>query len=196
MGVAGTSAVWVWLVPLQCGCGWYLCSVDVADISAVWAWLVLMWLCVLGDLIWILTQSQLRAVSRLVQSLMDAAVRTQQEKRGSVAGDDDSDSESVDSFESISNERSRPNKTSSGSKNKKVSRSSQRYSKIFQERVKAYMEGRKNLPSHEVIQNSFHLKTGKVDLQLCDDTASSGVEGSLLIQVVITVITGNHSHHW
>lgn len=144
-----------------------------------------------GDLIWILTQSQLRAVSRLVQSLMDAAVRTQQLKRVEDGGTD-SDTESVDSLDSISstNDRSRPSandkSSSSKAKSKKSnsSRSSQRREKLISGRMKEYMDGRRNLPSHEVIQNSFHLKTGKVDLQLCDDTTSTGVQGSLLIQVL------------
>lgn len=35
----------------------------------------------LGDVIWILTQSQLRALSRLVQTLMDAAVKSAQRMR-------------------------------------------------------------------------------------------------------------------
>ncbi len=141
-------------------------------------------MCGPGDLIWILTQSQLRAVSRLVQSLMDAAVRTQQQKRGALDGRD-SDEESVDSLESVtaSNDRGKPKPSGNHRKHKKQSRSSQHHERVFEEKMKEYMEGRKNLPSHEVIQNSFHLKTGKVDLQLCDDMASSGSEGSLLIQV-------------
>lgn len=147
-----------------------------------------------GDLLWILTQSQLRAVSRLVQSLMDAAVRTQQLKRiGSEDGGTDSDQESVDSFDSVSssNDRGKPisnNKagnTKGKTKKTRSSRSSQRHEKVLSERMKEYMDGRRNLPSHEVIQSSFHLKTGKADLQLCDDTASNGVQGSLLIQVLL-----------
>lgn len=163
-----------------------------------------------GDLIWILTQSQLRAVSRLVQSLMDAAVRTQQLKRMEEE-DEGSDGESIDSQDSISSERSSgktsANKSASDSKKKKTkpkkgrsSRSSLLKDRLMTEKVAQYMDGKKNLPAYEVIQNSFHLKTGKVDLQLCDDTSrdtenvdkSGGkasadhVQGSLLIQVRMT----------
>lgn len=149
-----------------------------------------------GDLIWILTQSQLRAVSRLTQTLMDAAVRTQQVQReGEEADSQDSEA----SFESTSSERS-SHKSATGTHDSKVeenkkakkpkkrkSKSSIQKDKVLQERISQYREGKVNLPSYEVIQNSFHLKTGKVDLQLCDDIGNSGVtdtvQGSMLIQV-------------
>ena len=153
----------------------------------------------LGDLMWILTQSQLRAVSRLVQSLMDAAVHTQQNKREE---EEASDSESVDSLDSASSDRisnkSSPNfihKSASSLKKKKkpkklrLSNLASASEKLVAERLTQYQEGQKNLPAYEVIQNSFHLKTGKVDLQLCDDTSAAGgstayVQGSLLAQVL------------
>ena len=146
-----------------------------------------------GDLIWILTQSQLRAVSSLVQSLMDAAVHTQQNKR--EEDEDESDSESVDSQDSASKERSASKLSANVStksmnsdekskpKKSRSSQSFQRRNKFVSEKTSQYMEGRRNLPAHDVIQNSFHLKTGKVDLQLCDDT-SAHVQGSLLVQVL------------
>ena len=49
-----------------------------------------------GDIIWIVTQSQLRAVSRLVQSLMDAAVKSAQRVReGSEKSSASSSMESI-----------------------------------------------------------------------------------------------------
>ena len=42
--------------------------------------------------------------------------------------------------------------------------------------VRDWQEGRVSLPPHEVIQNSFHLHSGHVNLQLCDDTESDGAE--------------------
>lgn len=140
-----------------------------------------------GDIIWILTQLQLRAVSRLVQSLMDAAVRTQQATRGA-----DSDRDSTGSLESLSSDvgsQKSDSKADREAKQRKgrTSKLSSNRKKAAQERVAQYREGKVNLPAHEVIQNSFHIKTGKVDLQLCDDTSESGVsdtvQGSMLIQV-------------
>lgn len=135
-----------------------------------------------GDIIWVLTQSQLRAVSRLVQSLMDAAVRTQQQQR------QDGDDSSLGSLESLSSEKGSQKTDKSGkeTKRKKPKSSSQREQAV-QERISQYREGKLNLPAHDVVQNSFHFKTAKVDLQLCDDTSGSEltdtVQGSMLIQV-------------
>lgn len=147
-----------------------------------------------GDLIWILTQSQLRAVSRLTQSLMDTAVRTAQRQRKDQE-DPDSDRDSDVSNESVSSERgtqrpARDTKVEEKQKKKKKKRpsktSSQRL-KVIEERLAQYREGKKNLPSFEVIQNSFHVKTGKMDLQFCDDMGDSGitdtVQGTMLIEV-------------
>lgn len=153
-----------------------------------------------GDLIWILTQSQLRAVSHLVQSLMDAAVRTHQLQRVEQEGEEDSDRDSKGSLESISSDgglqrasyqtgkKDDSDKKMKKSKNKKRQpKSSSVRNKLLQERISQYREGKQNLPSYEVIQNSFHVKTGKVDLQLCDDMSGSDmtdtVQGSMLIQV-------------
>lgn len=142
----------------------------------------------IGDIIWILTQSQLRAVSRLVQSLMDAAVRTHQQQEGE---EDSDDGDSYGSLESVYSEKGsqksdKPDKDAK-KKKRKQSKSSSQKEKVIQERIAQYREGKQNLPAHEVIQNSFHFKTGKVDLQLCDDTTDSGVtdaiQGSMLIQV-------------
>ena len=147
----------------------------------------------IGDLIWILTQSQLRAVSRLTQSLMDAAVRTAQQQR---VEQDDSDRDSDMSMDSVSSERGAQRsstrdkvdeKQQKKKKKKRPSKSSSQKLKVIEERIAHYREGKKNLPAYEIIQNSFHMKTGKVDLQLCDDMGDSGVtdtvQGTMLIEV-------------
>ncbi len=41
--------------------------------------------------------------------------------------------------------------------------------KACQSRTQDYQDGTKALPAHEVIQDSFHLQLGIVDLQLCDN---------------------------
>ena len=159
-------------------------------------------LCVcIGDLIWILTQSQLRAVSRLTQSLMDAAVRTAQQQRGEQ---DDSDRDSDISMDSVSSERGTQRsynmrdkvdeKQQKKKKKKRPSKSSSQRQKVIEERITQYREGRKNLPPYEIIQNSFHVKTGKMDLQLCDDMGDSGVtdtvQGTMLIEVRMQEVGG------
>lgn len=137
----------------------------------------------LGDLVWVLTQFQLRAVSRLVQSLMDAAVRTYQLQRG------DSDKESEGSIESVSTDKPVAPNNNSGErkKTKRKSKASSAKDKAVQERIEKYREGKLNFPPYEVVQNSFHFKTGKVDLQLCDDIGNAAgtdtVRGSMLIEV-------------
>ena len=49
-----------------------------------------------------------------------------------------------------------------------------------------------NIPRYKVIQNSFHLRSGKIDLQLCNDVVkedgSSKVQGSMLIQLTELVV--------
>lgn len=154
---------------------------------------------ILGDLIWILTQSQLRAVSKLVQSLMQAAVkaaqvaRLEQEKL-------DSDRESVDSMEStISTQSSefggaRPKQKSE--KKKKQSKSSSEKSSMsaasqrtVKQRISDYREGIQPIPEYEVIQDSFHFCSGKIELQLCDDTEESHTaQGSMLLQLCQLVV--------
>ncbi len=169
---------------------------------------------ILGDLIWIVTQSQLRAVSMLVQSLMQAAVkaaqvaRLEQEKQ-------DSDRESVDSMEStISTQsseygRARPGQKSVDSKKKKGKQSSANKSmsasqRAVKQRLSDFREGIQSIPYYEVIQDSFHFRSGRIELQLCDDTEESHTaQGSMLLelcQLVVDVYTdqqaGAGRAHW
>ena len=137
----------------------------------------------LGDLVWILSQSQLRSASRLIQSLMAAAVKNARKER------EKEESSSTDSSETSSVDGGRsgwgqdPSQKSARGKKGKRSLSTKE-KRVLHE----YQEGVRNLPAWEVIQDSFHLRTGWVDLQLCDDTAegeegSRTVEGSLLIRL-------------
>lgn len=161
----------------------------------------------LGDLIWILTQSQLRALSRLVQTLMDAAVKVAQRTR--EEREKESEEGSTSSLESIVSapgdtptshklshqeqrqhrEQEKKNrKSTSKRKAKKLSAAEA----AIQERVEKYRDGTLSIPRYEVIQNSFHLRSGKIDLQLCNDVVkedgSRKVQGSMLIQLTELVV--------
>ena len=158
----------------------------------------------LGDIIWIVTQTQLRAVSKLVQSLMEAAVHTAQAARGDGEGQD-SDRESVDSLESVMSSESGGSKASAGSeagKNKKETSGGNKTGKkarprksltdkerVIKQRITDYRDGRLTVPSYEVVQDSFHLRSGKIELQLCDDTKESHTaQGSMLLQLCELVV--------
>ena len=159
----------------------------------------------LGDVIWILTQSQLRALSRLVQTLMDAAVKVAQRER--EERERESEEGSASSLESIvstpgdtptshklsqqqqKRDRDKKNrKASLKKKSKKLSAAEE----AIQERIAKYRNGELNIPRYEVIQNSFHLRSGKIDLQLCNDVikedGSRKVQGSMLIQLTELVV--------
>ena len=153
----------------------------------------------LGDVVWIVSQSQLRAVSKLVQSFLDAAVRTAQRDRESVEGSDSPEAS--------------PGEVRRGGKKKGGALEGRRVPKVtpkeraFQQTMVNFREGKRNLPAYEVIQDSFHLRTGKVDLQLCDDTSmgenESAVEGSVLIRLFELTVdiyfdqpAGSGRNHW
>ena len=118
-------------------------------------------------------------------------MQTHQLQRAEAEAESDRDSDG--SLESVSSEmsthrstRRRAEAEEKKSKSKKrKSKSSVQKNKLLQERIAQYREGKLNLPSYEVIQNSLHVKTGKVDLQLCDDTSggTDTVQGSMLIEV-------------
>ena len=165
----------------------------------------------LGDVIWILTQSQLRALSRLVQTLMDAAVKTAQRLREEREKESEgSTSSSLESLASVSGDAPFSHKLSShsqeqtskqqqqqGKKSRKASskKRSQGLSateQLIKKRISDYRDGKLSIPKYEVIQNSFHLRSGKIDLQLCNDVVkedgSSNVQGSMLIQLTELVV--------
>lgn len=162
----------------------------------------------LGDVIWILTQSQLRALSRLIQTLMDAAVRTAQRTREEREKESEgSTSSSMESIVSAPGDTPLGHKLShhqeeqrrqSKKKNNKTSNSSKKSKALsakemkINQRIADYRNGKLNIPKYEVIQNSFHLRSGKIDLQLCNDVikedGSRKVQGSMLIQLTELVV--------
>ena len=139
----------------------------------------------LGDVMWILSQSQLQAVSRLIQTLMSAAVRMaqkQREKNEALLGDD---TESI-SGESVMSEEgsvrgaeggwgsksSQKKSDKKGKGHKKKAGLSQKEWEV-KNRIQDYRSGRRNIPAHEIIQDSVHIQTGKIDLQFCDDSTGT-----------------------
>ena len=158
----------------------------------------------LGDIIWILTQSQLRALSRLVQTLMDAAVRTAQRTREEKEKESEGSASSMESIVSAPGDTPLGHKLShreqqkhkKEKKNSKMSTSAKKKltatEELIRKRTTDYRDGKKSIPKHEVIQDSFHLRSGKIDLQLCNDViredGSSKVQGSMLIQLTELVV--------
>lgn len=138
----------------------------------------------LGDVVWIVSQSQLRAVSKLIQSFLEAALKTTHQSQESGTSPEPTSGEA----------RKRKGDVPKGGKkaegrNTKTRPKVTPREKAFQQTIADFREGRRNLPPYEVIQDSFHLRTGKVDLQLCDDTkVGSTVEGSMLIQLLELVV--------
>lgn len=146
---------------------------------------------ILGDLVWVVTQSQLKALSRLAQSLTESAVNFAQFERVRLR----SSCESLDSIESSSSvyEERKPDKPM------KRSQSPRKDDKDIHKanRLLEYQMGVKNLPSYEVIQDSFHLKTGNVDIQLCDENASLLLQvRELLVDVYLDQLAGSGRCHW
>ena len=160
----------------------------------------------LGDVIWILTQSQLRALSRLVQTLMDAAVKAAQHTREEREKESEGSTSSLESLASVSgdtpfshklsshsgDQRKQQGKKGRKSSSKKQSKGVSATDQLIKQRIADYRDGKLNIPKYEVIQNSFHLRSGKIDLQLCNDVikedGSSKVQGSMLIQLTELVV--------
>ena len=134
----------------------------------------------LGDVVWIVSQSQLRAVSKLIQSFLEAALKTSQQSEESSTSPEPTSGEAKGG--------KKGGKKAEGKSAKTRPKVTPR-EKAFQQTLSDFREGKRNLPPYEVIQDSFHLRTGKVDLQLCDDTTvGSTVEGSMLIQLLELVV--------
>jgi hypothetical protein len=150
----------------------------------------------LGDVMWVLSRSQLQAVSRLVQTLMTAAVLTaqrQREEREALLGDDSGSvsGESLASEEgwsSVAGDDRQTRKKSSSPKNsrkKSESKSEKRRGKSkglsqkereMKQKMYEYRSGLANMPAYDVIQNSVHVQTGNIDLQFCEDSAEEDDE--------------------
>lgn len=130
----------------------------------------------LGDITWILSQSQLQAVSRLIQTLVGAAVglaqRERLEREAQLANDTDSISgESIVSEEGGSLEGKKGLKRKSKNKEKKGLTQKE---VIMKQKIYDYRSGRAPIPVYEVIQDSVHVQTGNVDLHFCDDSTGEG----------------------
>lgn len=154
----------------------------------------------LGDLVWVLTQEQLKAASMLVQSLTDAAVKSNQRERAKVR----SSKESLDSIESVSSttsggrrdEESRPKKIKRAKSPLKDNKEMQREMGIRNREVK-YQLGKMSLPSYEVIQDSIHIKTGKLNIQLCDDHGNLLLEvNKLIVDIYPDQTATSGRYHW
>ena len=141
----------------------------------------------LGDVVWIVSQSQLRAISKLIQSFLEAALKTAHQSQESNTSPEPTSGE-VRREGKRKGDVPKVGKKADGRNTKTRPKVTPR-EKAFQQTIADFREGRRNLPPYEVIQDSFHLRTGKVDLQLCDDTTvGSTVEGSMLIQLLELVV--------
>lgn len=148
----------------------------------------------LGDMVLILTQSQLKGTSLLIQSVIRRGLDSYHKEK----------KRKQEEKEKAERERQRQVSSSSDKKSKKISppkknvavvdastpkevilalREKHRLEKL-EEKLKEYQDGRQFLPMFEVVQNSFHVRTGRLDIQFCDDVnrfAEGGVNSSLLI---------------
>ncbi len=132
----------------------------------------------LGDLSWVISQENLKSVSLLVQSLIEAAVKWNQKERKKIEllrGSRDS-LDSVGSSSSLASSTKEEDSTRHVRKSKSSTKDLRRETSVRNRELR-YQLGQENLPMYEVIQDSIHIKSGCVNLQLCDG------DGSLLLQV-------------
>lgn len=160
----------------------------------------------LGDVIWVVTQEQLKALSMLLQSLVEVAVTFAQHERTEQAllrGSRDS-LDSIDSISSsgtvgIPEEKKTDKKEKERERGKRVRKDDKEVQKerLLVARLLEYQMGSTNLPSYEVIQDSFHLKTGSLDLQLCDERGSLLLQvKKLLVDVYLDQTAASGRSHW
>jgi len=157
----------------------------------------------LGDMVLILTQSQLRRASLLVQAMIRTGLdsyhkqkRRKQEEMNKKK-DDDKEMQSVPQLGTKSVDK-KSKKSKPPTKNVVVVdantpketilalREKYRAEKL-EEKLREYQDGRKPFPMFEVVQTSFHVRSGRLDIQFCDDITKSvevgGVNSSLLIML-------------
>lgn len=160
----------------------------------------------LGDVIWVVTQEQLKALSMLLQSLVEVAVTFAQHERTEQAllrGSRDS-LDSIDSISSsgtvgIPEEKKTDKKEKERERGKRVRKDDKEVQKerLLVARLLEYQMGSTTLPSYEVIQDSFHLKTGSLDLQLCDERGSLLLQvKKLLVDVYLDQTAASGRSHW
>lgn len=131
----------------------------------------------LGDLMWILTQSQLRSLSKFAQSLTETALKTFHKERE----------------EKIKSPKSKVSSSAAGGKagtDRMGMFEGANLSHMTRWLQQIYQEGKKHIPEWEVIQHSLHLLTRDVNIQICSDilaeddvTLSSHITGSTLLHV-------------
>ena len=151
----------------------------------------------LGDMVLILTQSQLKGTSLLIQSVIRRGLDSyHKEKKRKQEEKEKASLEERERRQQISSSSDKkPKKTSPPKKNVTVvdastpkevalaSRERHRLEKL-EEKLKQYQDGYQQLPMFEVVQNSFHVRTGRLDIQFCDDVnrmTEGGVNSSLLM---------------
>ena len=152
----------------------------------------------LGDIIWALTQSQLKAASMLAQSLLEAGVKWAQKEReeqsrwrGSQESIDSVSMSSVGYPEEDNEVKKKPRQS-----RKKGSKDQMKIARLSQLEWE-YQQGRRNLPPYEVIQDSFHIKTGTVNLQLCDDKGSLLLQlKELIVDIYLDQAAASGRFHW
>lgn len=150
----------------------------------------------LGDMVLILTQSQLKGTSLLIQSVIRRGLDSyhKQKKRKQ---EEKLKTEENEMRQKISHSSAKkPKKTSPPKKNVTVVDAStpketvlalrEKYrAEKLEEKLKEYQDGQQALPVFEVVQNSFHIRSGRLDIQFCDDinrtTEVGGINSSLLI---------------
>lgn len=146
----------------------------------------------LGDLVWVVTQKQLKDLSKLVQSLTEAAVSYSHYERTRLRGS----RESIESFDSSSPTQEEGKKIPQHPRASKTPKKDGN-NLVTINRILEYQIGARNLPSYEVIQDSFHLKTGNLDMQLCDENTSLLLQLKKLgIDIYFNQGAGSGRRHW
>ena len=153
----------------------------------------------LGDMVLILTQSQLKGVSLLIQSIIKRGLdsyhkqkKRKQEEKIKAAENEQRQNISTRGSDKKS-KKSNPSKKNvavvdANTPKETILALREKYrTERLEEKLKEYQDGRLPLPVFEVVQNSFHIRSGRLDIQFCDDVNKSmdigGVNSSLLIML-------------
>ena len=151
----------------------------------------------LGDMVLILTQSQLKGASLLIQSIIKRGLDSyhKQKKRKQQEKSKAAENEKRQHLSYRGSDK-KPKKSSPPKKNVAVVDANtpketvvalrEKYrTERLEEKLREYQDGRQSLPVFEVAQNSFHIRSGRLDIQFCDDVNKSmdlgGVNSSLLM---------------
>lgn len=153
----------------------------------------------LGDMVLILTQSQLKGVSLLIQSVIRRGLdsyhkqkKRKQEEKNRTVENEQKQNVSQRGSDKKAKRTSPPKKNvavvdASTPKETILALREKYRAEKLEEKLKEYQDGRQSLPVFEVVQNSFHIRSGRLDIQFCDDVNKStdigGVNSSLLIML-------------